>query len=396
MKRILLLLFVGMCFLFSCELDPTVNNEITSDYLKTGSLDSYVQNSQIVRVKGKPGITEVPIGSADLWFYEKCFVLYVATGDTKETAVSSAIIKLDGLEVLNTSDFSKNNGRYSFEVCNLTPTSVLTVEVRGAPGSYLNVWIDGKKSASRLTFIDNRDGKIYKSVKIGNQTWMAENLAYLPAVYPPEDNSFTDLRYYVYDYQGTDKEQAEQTENYKNWGVLYNAIAATQGNVCPDGWHLPSDDEWWILANFIRNDLGLPEYLFWDGPYSAELRAIGGYMKTINGWLVDPNFGNTDVYGYPIIVDDIYGFSGKPAGIINCYPLPNNTWFDGATAWFGCWSSTTSSWEPYCPIYDPTWDPAWSKTTYHEWFTCNIIGYYQIYKTRSATMGNSIRCVKDN
>jgi len=159
MKRIFLFI-LSLSFLFSCELDngiTTINSEITADYLLNGNLDSYIQNNQILRLTGKPGITPVSVGNADLSKYEPCFVLHVSTGATPETTSSSAIINLDDLEVLNTSDFSKNMGQYTFEICNLTPVSVLTVEVRGEPGSYVNVWIEGK--LKNETDMDERESQ---------------------------------------------------------------------------------------------------------------------------------------------------------------------------------------------------------------------------------------------
>jgi hypothetical protein len=147
MKRILLFI-IGMSFLFSCEYQndslTTINKDITSQYLLNGNLNVYLSNNQVFRYKGKPGIEIVSIGNTNLSKYENCFILHVETGTTPATTVSSAIIKLDGLEVLNTSDFSKNSGQNTFEICNLTPTSALSVEVRGEPGSYIDIWIEGK------------------------------------------------------------------------------------------------------------------------------------------------------------------------------------------------------------------------------------------------------------
>lgn len=111
------------------------------------------------------------------------------------------------------------------------------------------------------TITDSRDGNIYKTVKIGEQWWMAENLKYLPAVSPPSVESNTDPYYYVYDYQGTSISEAKATANYTTYGVLYNWSAAMNGEessgsnpsgvqgVCPSGWHLPSVMEWFELSS---------------------------------------------------------------------------------------------------------------------------------------------------
>jgi hypothetical protein len=102
-----------------------------------------------------------------------------------------------------------------------------------------------KTEKSSKVFIDKRDGHEYKWVKIGNQTWMAENLAYLPEVCPPEE----ECGYYVYDYRGISVQEAGQEQNYNDRGVLYNFKAAS--TACPPGWHLPTDEEWKILEYFL-------------------------------------------------------------------------------------------------------------------------------------------------
>lgn len=99
------------------------------------------------------------------------------------------------------------------------------------------------------SFTDSRDQKEYKTVMIGKQQWMAENVAYLPKVNTIKTISTAWPVYYVYGYKGTDVKEAKLTENYKLYGVLYNWVAAQ--SACPAGWHLPSNKEWEILFNTI-------------------------------------------------------------------------------------------------------------------------------------------------
>jgi uncharacterized protein (TIGR02145 family) len=105
------------------------------------------------------------------------------------------------------------------------------------------------------TFTDPRDGNVYKTVTIGTQTWMAENLRYLPAVVGPLRQSQYTTYHYVYGYGGTDVEEAKATVNYQTYGVLYNWAAAKAA--CPAGWHLPTDAEWTQLTEYLgESDAG--------------------------------------------------------------------------------------------------------------------------------------------
>lgn len=92
------------------------------------------------------------------------------------------------------------------------------------------------------SFTDDRDGNVYRTLKIGSQTWMVDNLKYLPKVYPPEDGNPLQAYTYVIDYKGIDVEAAKEDWYYKNGAVLYNLVAAQLS--CPEGWHLPTDEEW--------------------------------------------------------------------------------------------------------------------------------------------------------
>lgn len=104
------------------------------------------------------------------------------------------------------------------------------------------------------SFTDSRDNHSYRFKTIGEMTWMAENLAYIPAVSPPTDVSVIDAKYYVYDYQGTEVGAASATENYRVYGVLYNWTAAL--SACPPGWRLPGISEWYTLEQFLGENAG--------------------------------------------------------------------------------------------------------------------------------------------
>lgn len=105
-------------------------------------------------------------------------------------------------------------------------------------------------------YTDPRDGYTYKTIKIGNRIWLAENLRYLPRI---------GKGYYVYDYLGNDVSEAKETQNYKDYGVLYNMSAAQEA--CPVGWHIPSDVEWKELDKY----LGLPNFSEKGMPFDVGL-----------------------------------------------------------------------------------------------------------------------------
>lgn len=144
-----------------------------------------------------------------------------------------------------------------------------------------------------LTFADDRVGGQgeFLAVDINGQIWMAENLAYLPSV-------GSSIR--VYDYEGSNVDDAKLTENYKKYGALYTWIEATDGGytsndipsgvqgVCPAGWHMPSRAEWNLLRDFI---------------IAEGNTAIGTVLKSRTDDWYDDGHGT-----------DKYGFGGLPGG----------------------------------------------------------------------------------
>lgn len=134
----------------------------------------------------------------------------------------------------------------------------------GNNSRYLTI-IPTESQDVNLEFVECLDlgGNNYPVVSIGDQTWMAKNLKYLPSVVGPDTDSETTPLYYVYEYDGTNVNDAKASQNYDTYGVLYNWPAAmnettssdsnpsgVQG-VCPNGWHLPSDAEWTELSLFL-------------------------------------------------------------------------------------------------------------------------------------------------
>ena len=110
------------------------------------------------------------------------------------------------------------------------------------------------------TMTDARDGNVYATVTLGAQEWMAENLRWMPAQH--RNLSLTEPRYYnVFDEEITEELGAAYLAVF---GAYYNRPAALQGaeplapgekrtirGACPEGWHLPAQEEWAALAQFV-------------------------------------------------------------------------------------------------------------------------------------------------
>ena len=152
------------------------------------------------------------------------------------------------------------------------------------------------------TFIDKRDGRRYKTVKIGNQIWMAENLAYLPegaTVSNEKGHSYTEKHYYIVDQnENIDEKDARELENYKHYGVMYNWPAAIEAP--PAGWHLASLAEWNQLADYISKDNGgyNKNGLNWE-KVGGHLKSAGLSNKDYDYWR--GNFERNDEYGFKLL-----------------------------------------------------------------------------------------------
>ncbi len=192
-------------------------------------------------------------------------------------------------------------------------------------------------------FTDCRDGKQYSTVQIEDQCWMAENLRYLPSVNGPGIGSDTQPHYYVYSYQFTDTETAMASTNYGIYGVLYNWTAAL--TACPEGWDLPSDDDWTELSDFLGG-----------GPVA------GGKLKeTGTEHWNEPNTGATDEYG----------FTALPGG------QRSSTGFFTNYRSYGYWWSANQEAETN----------AWGRMMYYDSTNLGRDNYVK-------RLGLSVRCVK--
>jgi TonB family protein len=134
---------------------------------------------------------------------------------------------------------------------------------------------------------DSRDGKTYKIVTIGKQTWMAENLNFEAKGSKCYDN---------------------KPANCKKYGRLYDMETAA-AKACPAGWHLPSNEEWDVLYRFADGTRGkkTPSHL---SGYKSE--TAGKYLKAASGW--NSNKGKSgngeDTHGFAALPGGS-GFSGK-------------------------------------------------------------------------------------
>jgi uncharacterized protein (TIGR02145 family) len=233
--------------------------------------------------------------------------------------------------------------------------------------------VESKNYVVEFADCTDPDGRRYRTVSIGEQLWMEENLAYLPSItisnrpdFPAIETSDSIPCYYVYDYQGSSVSEAELHANYTTYGVLYNWPAAMKA--CPEGWHLPSDAEWTVLTDYlINNGYG----------YQGSGEDIGKSMAATSGWDYCPDRGTVGNFQ---IANNSSGFNVLPCGFLydnEDIPLPVPLfWNEGSDASF--WTSTE----------DGQWT-AWSRNL--EWCKYGV----DRSNTGRRWFGFSVRCLKN-
>ena len=126
------------------------------------------------------------------------------------------------------------------------------------------------------SFTDSRDGKKYKTVKIGEQVWMAENLKYKTDGYScPNDDP----------------------ENCVSWGNLYG-ISKLNSDPCPQGWHIPTTIEFKFFLDYVKEK-------FPDIGVGVALKSTTGWDEGIDN--AEEKYGKRKGNG-----DDVVGFNAKP------------------------------------------------------------------------------------
>ena len=212
----------------------------------------------------------------------------------------------------------------------------------------ISVAQNGKKQFeySVIDGLTDIDGNTYKTVKIGNQEWMAENLKTTRYSSGSIINNVTESRSWTKTTKGAYCWYDNDIGNKNSYGALYNYYAvADSRNLCPVGWHVPTDKEWTVLIAFLGGE-----------------SVAGGKLKATILWN-SPNTG----------ANNSSGFTALPGG----YRVANGNFY--AIESYGSWWSSTE--------YDNTY--AWPRD-----LDCINAGVNGDYDKKGN--GYSVRCVKDN
>lgn len=224
----------------------------------------------------------------------------------------------------------------------------------------------------KIESVTDIEGNVYKTVTIGTQIWMAENLKTttynngtgIPNV--TDDGEWANLSTGAY---------AWYDNNYdvhgNSYGALYNWYALETGNLCPSGWHVPAETDWAKLVDYLIN-----EYNLTNDP--DDVNGVGNKLKSCrqeNSPLEGecetsdhPRWDSQDThYG-----TDEFGFSAVPGG------RRNSTGQFTAIGGYGYWWSSTEHSTGF----------GWFRIMYHNF---GSVGHDAVtYKD-----GFSVRCVRD-
>ena len=166
-----------------------------------------------------------------------------------------------------------------------------------------NGWVpDIERNSGKL--VDTRDNTEYRTVVIGTQTWMAENLRYSapnPVAYDYTNNAYAP---YVQKYDILNSACFETQSECQAWGRVYNIMELGSGgdSQCPSGYHLPSQGEWEVLMSFVDS---IPSPLTYsNNPDGDESHTKTAKLKSTSGW--------ANIKNYYEDGEDLFGFTALP------------------------------------------------------------------------------------
>lgn len=192
-------------------------------------------------------------------------------------------------------------------------------EIAFGPGSIQGQFICG------TLLEDARDGQSYATVQIGDQCWMAESLNIGTMINASQEMSDDGIiERYCYD---------DNTANCDEYGGLYqwdemmqyNNVPGKQG-ICPDGWHLPTDIEWYVLEYFV--DPTIPLTTGWRGIDG------GGKLKEAGTthWQ-SPNTGATNSSGFTALPGGFRDTNGDCSYLTSSAGWWSSTEYSSSSAW---------------------------------------------------------------
>lgn len=217
--------------------------------------------------------------------------------------------------------------------------------------------------------VKDADGNSYKTIKLGNQVWMAENLKTTTYNDNTPVENVTDNHTWGYLTTGAYC-WYENNNAYKNpYGALYNWYAVETGKLCPSGWHVPSNAEWTVLENYL-----IGNGYNYDGSTTGNKLAKSLASKT--NWTSSTVSGTPGNNDYPDKRNSS-GFNAFPSG----YRIHEEGYFDHLTIDCAWWSTDL--------------DPVPSTLTYvFHW----LMQYNQnsfMHGSYTSQMGFSVRCIRE-
>ena len=184
--------------------------------------------------------------------------------------------------------------------------------------SCTNVKTDDLPDGATVSTVKDIDGNVYRTIKIGTQTWMVENLkttkyndgTSIPNV--TDNTAWKNLSTPAYCWYNNDAITYKST-----YGALYNWYTVNTGKLAPAGCHVPTDAEWTTLISYVSANLGI------SGSVPKALAATTNWSTT------QATLG----VGNDLTKNNSSGFSGQPGGLR--YPT-----FQSINWWGGWWSTT--------------------------------------------------------